>query len=412
MTRCLFAAALLALAPAAAGAQDENKYLKGRLGKFQIDEKGYFTRLVHDGTLVGAQFNQRAFQKGDVPNLLGLGTQWEALALLGVHARWNPRLEPLSYYHRGGPVGAVFHHLRTRDSGKDATAPVGVCGTFAGTPAAYALRGQEMTFYSVHEEPRELVERTDQYFTFVPDARDRGAKLDFRYGPLREALAADADKQFALLMVEMIEESYDPRDRLTLEAVKLYLDRTRPDGMVALHISNKRFRLEPVVERIARELKLTARVWVDDAENRPGKAASSWVVLARSEADLGPLAGSLYEQIVAFGTRNEAVATLLRRHRPQQPAYQAVEEEWGIPTTGPDAVPAWLVTRWKGPRVGLLYDHVERARWDDDDITVGRLAERVYGTMFRPLVADPRVELRTDADRPGLPLWSSPPPKK
>jgi hypothetical protein len=412
MPRLLIAAALLALAPAAVRAQDDDEFLKARLGKYRVDEKGYYTRLVYDGTLIGSQFNQRNFHRADAPNVLGLGTQWEALALLGVHNRWNPRLEPLTYYHRSGPVGAAFHHLRTRNDGQDATAPVGVCGMFAGTPAAYALRGQSMTFYSVHDEPGELVERTDQYFTFVPDARDRGAKLDFHYGPLRETLAADADRRFALLLVEMIEESYDPGDRLTLEAVKLYLDRTRPDGIVALHTSNKRFNLEPVVERIARELKLSARLWEDGSENRPGMTASSWVVLARSRADLGPLAAPLDDQILAFGARNEPMATLVRNHPSRQPAREAVEEEWGIPTTGPESITPAQVSIRQGPQIGLLYQYIERARQNDDDVTVGRLAEWVHGKMFRPLVADPRVELRTDAHRPGLPLWSSSPPKK
>ncbi|HYH64607.1 MAG TPA: hypothetical protein VD866_07935, partial [Urbifossiella sp.] len=250
MTRLMFAAVLLALAPAAAHAQDDDdEFVKARLGKFKVEEYNYFNRFIYDGTLIGSQYNQRWFHRADAPNVLGLGTQWEALALVGVHARWNPRLEPLTYYHRTGPVGAAFYHLRTRNGGKDATAPVGVCGIYAGTPAAYALRGQSMTFYSAHREPRDLIERTDQYFTFVHDARDRGAKLDFRYGPTRETLAADADKRFAVLLVEVIEEGFDPGDRLTLEAVKLYMDRTRPDGIVALHTSNKRFNLEPVLER-------------------------------------------------------------------------------------------------------------------------------------------------------------------
>lgn len=72
----------------------------------------------------------------------------------------------------------------------------------------------------------------------------------------------------------MIESGHDPGDRLTLEAVRLYLSRTRPDELVALHISNREYWLEPVVARIARELKLAARVWHDDREGRPGTRES------------------------------------------------------------------------------------------------------------------------------------------
>ncbi len=76
----------------------------------------------------------------------------------------------------------------------------------------------------------------------------------------------------------MIESGHDPGDRFTLEAVRLYLSRTRPDGLVALHISNREHWLEPVVVRIARELKLAAQVWHDDREGRPGTRASSRVI--------------------------------------------------------------------------------------------------------------------------------------
>ena len=41
--------------------------------------------------------------------------------------------------------------------------------------------------------------------------------------------------------------------------------------------------------RIAEELGVEARVWNDNGEKRPGKTASSWVVLARDNKTLGSL---------------------------------------------------------------------------------------------------------------------------
>ena len=109
-------------------------------------------------------------------------------------------------------------------------APVGVLGLYAGTPAAYAVPGQSFTFYSAHRELKRLVEDTDTHFTFYHDAPHRGALVEVRYGPCREGLVAEKDRRFAVLLVEMVEESYDPGDRLTLEAVRLYMDRVTPDG--------------------------------------------------------------------------------------------------------------------------------------------------------------------------------------
>jgi hypothetical protein len=401
-----------ALVTASAGAQDDDEYTKAKVGKFRVQENGYFNRLVYDGTLIGTQINERYIVRADAPNLFGLLTPWESLALVGSHGRWDPTHEPLTYYHRTGPVGAMFYHLRTRKGGADATAPVGVVGLYAGTPAAYALRGQAFTFYSVHPELKGLVADSGRFFRFVPDARKRGAKVEVRYGPCRETLAADQDKRFALLLVEMVEEGFDPGDRLTLEAVRLYLARLTPDGIVALHISNKYYRLEPVVERIARELGLVGRVWHDDSESRPGKTAASWLVLARSVDALGPLAGANVEQARAFGTRNEPLVHLLRKYGPEKNAMDAILAEWGGPEADRHLLTPSLMSIREGPQAAILYQYAIRLRdAGQGRATLGRMTDLVCGAMFRPLAFDLGAELRTDSHRPELPP-ADPPAKK
>jgi len=405
MTRRCFAfalAAAVALVARPAATQDED--VKARLGRYHVEERGRFTRLVYDDdAMVDAQFHTRYLDRADVLNVFGHGTAWEGLALVGAHARWDTTLEPLTYYHRTGPLGAVFHHLRTRNGGADAAAPVGVGGLLAGAAAAYARPGQEFTFYSAHNELAKLIAGTGRHFTHVPEARKRGAKLAFRYGPLREQLEGDADKRFALLIVEPTEVDPDPGDRLTVEAVKLYVDRTRRDGVVALHTTSRRHNLEAVVEKIADELKLSARVRDDDAGSTPGKSSSSWVVLARTDADLGILARPTTEQIVAFGTKNEPVRALLRKNGPEKLAREAVREAWGLPAVGPGSIPTAEVSRRFGPEVALLYRYLDVLGKRDEHPTLGQLAERLHGLMFRPLEADLTAGLQTDANRLPLP---------
>src|SRR5687768_6524611 len=60
--------------------------------------------------------------------------------------------------------------------------------------------------------------------------------------------------------------------RLTREAVGLYLDRLAPSGVLALHISNRYFDLEPVVARHQRDHGLAGLV-----QHTP---VSSWVLLS------------------------------------------------------------------------------------------------------------------------------------
>ena len=60
---------------------------------------------------------------------------------------------------------------------------------------------------------------------------------------------------------------------MTVESLRLYLDRITDDGLVALHISNKFISLEPVVAAIIDALRgeypdITARIWNDDDDDR------------------------------------------------------------------------------------------------------------------------------------------------
>jgi hypothetical protein len=397
----------LAAAPAAGQDDDDNEYVKARAGKFKVELYGAQTRLVYNNILRGTQFNDRwHLHNADVPNMTGLFTQWESLAIVGGCHRWYVRDEPLTYYHRTGPIGAVFHHLRTRKGGADAAAPIGVLGLYTGTPAAYARRGQSVTFYTYQPEIKQLVADTDRWFTYLSDARTRGAAVDVKYGPVRKTLAADADARYAVLLVELIEDSFNPGDLLTLEAVRLYLDRLTPDGLLALHISNKNYRLEPVAERIARELKLVGRVWHDDErDNRPGKTAASWVVLARTDADLGPLGRPLLEQVTAYGTASETLARLLTKYPPETTARAAFLEEWGVLTVGPKAATPPDVQKRVGPAEAALVKLVNQFRdAGEPNPTLARVAQVVFKDMFRPLQRDDAVDLRTDAHRPGLPV--------
>lgn len=277
---------LVALSPSAA-AQEEPPP-RAVVGKYKVEDSGHFRRLVHNDILFGTQIPTLCLHKMDSPIPFGTFSPWEVTLLEGTLAAWNPTLEPLTYYHRNGPVGGVFQVLHSRNGGRDAAAPIGVVGLTAGTLAAYARPKQAFTFYETDPVLKGLVADSDKHFTFVADARKRGATVDVVVGDVRKSLEK-ADKKFAVLFVELFDGQFDPGPRLTVEAVKLYADRVTADGMVALHISNKEFRLEPVVAEIAKELKLDARVWSDDGERRPGKVASSWVVLTRDKKTVDAL---------------------------------------------------------------------------------------------------------------------------
>jgi hypothetical protein len=222
----------------------------------------------------------------DQLQLMTFANPWDNLLVGGSQIAYDARQEPLTYYHRTGPVGAMFQELLARGRENDHVAMVGL-GT--GSVSCYARPGQRLTFYEIDPLVTKLVADTDEYFTYVRDAKKRGAVLDFRMGDARLKLK-ETDDKYSLLLVDAFSSDSIPVHLLTVEAVRLYLERMKDDGILALHISNKYVRLEPVVAAIAKELGLVAYVWNDDDGSglrKFGKTASSWVALARKKEHLG-----------------------------------------------------------------------------------------------------------------------------
>lgn len=265
---------------------DRQKVVRNPAGDPVLMHQFTFRRLVHGTTLHGTQVAKHQRHVWDQLQLMTFANPWDNLAVGGAQIAYDARQEPLTYYHRTGPVGAMFQELLARGREKDHVAMVGL-GT--GSVSCYARPGQRLTFYEIDPLVTKLVADTDEYFTYVRDAKKRGAVLDFRMGDARLKLKVTDDK-YSLLLVDAFSSDSIPVHLLTVEAVRLYLERMKDDGILALHISNKYVRLEPVVAAIAKELGLVAYVWNDDDGSglrKFGKTASSWVALARKKEHLG-----------------------------------------------------------------------------------------------------------------------------
>jgi hypothetical protein len=196
------------------------------------------------------------------------------------------RREPLMYYHHTGPVGQLFAAF----SGKEAPRRVAVTGLGTGTLASYAEDGQEWTFYEIDPGVIRLAE-DPRYFTYLSDARDRGARLTMVPGDARLQLADAPDGTYDLIVLDAFSSDAIPVHLLTREALALYLRKLAPEGILAFNITNRYLRLEPVLRALAADAELTALAQSDThLEGSPGKAASAWVVLARRPETLSRVA--------------------------------------------------------------------------------------------------------------------------
>jgi hypothetical protein len=238
-------------------------------------------RLVHGTTLHGRQYlplPEEVYQK--YPDLRGCET-------------W-----PLTYYHRTGPIGQVCATYNPPVRDGEPAPNIGVIGLGTGTMACYAQKGQRITFYDIDPVVRKITYDTDDYFTFLKQARERGAVVNLVMGDARLKMErerpSEAEK-YRILVVDAFSSDAIPIHLITFEALAMYLEHMTEDGLVCFHVSNRYLNLKPVLGNLAakyrRERGPLVAYYMEDPETpaEPGKAGSTWVVLARSRKYLTEL---------------------------------------------------------------------------------------------------------------------------
>jgi len=202
--------------------------------------------------------------------------------------------EPLAYYTKSGPAGVILRAMEAKThsgiSGDQSSLRWAVVGLGAGSMACYVQPGESLTYYEI--DPAVMRIASDpRYFTFLSQCAPRSTTV---IGDARLKLRDAGDGSFDLLVLDAFSGDAIPMHLMTREALALYLRKLAPGGMLAFHISNGHLRLAPIVGELARDAGLVC-LMDDDAtvskeESEEGKDPSQWVVLARSQADLGALA--------------------------------------------------------------------------------------------------------------------------
>jgi hypothetical protein len=179
------------------------------------------------------------------------------------------RREATTYY---GPDTGVGLAIRSLDP--NSPRHVGVIGLGAGTLASYGRLGDRFRFYEIN--PLDIRLARSQ-FSFLADCQ---AQLDIVLGDARLSLEREPDQNFDVLAVDAFSSDSIPVHLLTLEAFRLYFRHIKPEGALAVHVSNLYLNLDPIVELAAGALDKQTRV-IDsgDDEDVTGVFAATWVVV-------------------------------------------------------------------------------------------------------------------------------------
>jgi hypothetical protein len=157
------------------------------------------------------------------------------------------RAEPIDYYDLTSGVGVAFQFLQDRNS-KLATGSqalkTGVIGLGGGVLATWLRQGDEMRFYEVNPQ---VVDLANKWFGYLAEAK---GKTSVAVGDARVQLRlelAEASQQYDLLVVDAFSSDSIPSHLLTRECHELYWKHLKPDGILAIHISNRYLDLRPVL---------------------------------------------------------------------------------------------------------------------------------------------------------------------
>jgi hypothetical protein len=262
----------------------------------------------------------------------------------------NPRKDfsrlATTYYHRLGPAGRVmeqynwFHPRDENNFSADARMPASLIGQLAGgigfdpvpynafadlwseppfatvglgtgTMASYGRPFQHVHYYEIDNQIKRLSlpekGSGDQvYFTYLKEALNRGCDVQVHMGDARLRMAlpyrnyheeqrdpgskpgGGPEAFYHMMVVDAFSSDAIPAHLLTEEALRSYRSKLAPGGLLAVHVTNRHLDLVPVVAAEADELGMAAVVREDGVAPDPA-SVSTWVVLAREQADLDRL---------------------------------------------------------------------------------------------------------------------------
>lgn len=190
---------------------------------------------------------------------------------------------PTSYYGPGSGIALAVDAL------PEATRRIGVVGLGTGTMAIFGRTNDYLRMYEINPQVEQVARSTFNYLS------NSAAQIEIVMGDARLSLEREPSHHFDLLALDAFSSDAIPVHLLTKEAFALYERHISPNGIIAVHISNRYLNLEPVVANVARHFNYHLAVisweegnadegeWNDEWVDEWWLYSSTWVLLTRNE---------------------------------------------------------------------------------------------------------------------------------
>src|SRR5579863_7087824 len=190
-----------------------------------------------------------------------------------------------SYYAKRSGVGRAMGALQAKGPIR-----AGIIGLGAGVLSNYGRKGDYFRIYEINP----LIERIAQtLFTFYPHSpADKAILMGDARLTLERQLANEGPQNYDILAVDAFSSDAIPVHLLTREAIQLYFRHLKPEGVLALHISNRYLDLKPACEGGAASVGRQAWVVEDEGDEASYLSSSTWVLVT---SDLSIYHGTFFK---------------------------------------------------------------------------------------------------------------------
>lgn len=191
--------------------------------------------------------------------------------LHGAQALIDPyKLTPLTYYYKEGPVGDIFKIAR------DLHQPLKIAalGLGTGTVTCHGEKSDQFDFYEI--DPAVIrIAKDPSMFTFLSEC---GPKVNVIEGDARIKLAEAPDHSYDMIYLDVFSSDSIPVHMMTREAFEVYFAKLKPNGIIAINISNRHLRLAPLVASIAKDLNAETRF-----KTHPNKSLAPGIIITSAK---------------------------------------------------------------------------------------------------------------------------------
>ncbi|MEP7353082.1 MAG: fused MFS/spermidine synthase [Acidobacteriota bacterium] len=178
---------------------------------------------------------------------------------------------PTSYF---GYTSGINRAVRAK--GDHGPIRIGVLGLGAGVTATLARAGDTLHYYEINPLIFDIAQTRFDFWKACPADK----KIFFGDGRLTLERMQESE-QLDFLAMDAFTSDAVPMHLLTEEAYKIYAKHMKPDGVLAVNISNRYLDLEPIVAAAAASAGMKGIMIYDEGTSEPFYVANTWVLMSK-----------------------------------------------------------------------------------------------------------------------------------